>query len=82
MADLLKDIAAYEAMQTELEVKQFGKWVILHDEKLIGAYDTFEAAAENAVKRFGRGPYLIRRVGAPPPTLPASVLYRPAHADR
>ncbi len=82
MADLLKDISAYEAMQNELEVRHFGKWVVLHDEKLIGAYDTFEAAAEDAVKRFGRGPYLIRRVGAPPPTLPASVLYHPAHAHR
>ena len=82
MADLLKDIAAYESMQTELEVRYFGKWVVLYDEEFIGAYDTFEAAAENAVERFGRGPYLIRRVGASPPTLPASVLYRPVHADR
>lgn len=69
MADLLKDIAAYEATQTELEARHFGKWVVLHDEKFIGAYDTFNAAAEIAVRRFGRGPYLIRRVGAPPPTL-------------
>lgn len=82
MADLLKDIAAYESMQTELEARRFGKWVVLHDEKFVGAYDAFEEAAEEAVKRFGRGPYMIRRVGAPPPTLPASILYRLAHADR
>ena len=81
MADLLKDMEAYKAMLTELEVNHFGKWVVFHDEKFIGDYDTFEAAATDAVKRFGRGPYLIRCVGAPPQPLPASVLYHPVHAN-
>ena len=35
------------------------------------------------IRRFGRGPFLIRQLGAPPASLPASVLYRPVpeHAD-
>lgn len=49
----------------------------MHGERLVGTCDSFEAAAEDAVERFGRGPYPIRRVGAPPVTLPASVPYRP-----
>lgn len=53
----------------------------MHDERLIGSFNSFEAAAEVAIEQFGRGPCLIRQVGAPPLTLPASLLYRTANAD-
>jgi hypothetical protein len=75
MADVKSDIAAYVKMQDELEAKYMGKWVLLRDEAFVAVYDSFEKAAEDAVLRFGRGPYLIRQVGAPPLTLPASVMY-------
>ncbi len=80
MADVDKEIAAYEKIRAELESKHTGKWVLLKDEALIDLYDGFETAAEDAVKRFGRGPYLIRQVGAPPVTLPASVMFNVRHA--
>lgn len=80
MAVLSNELSAYEDMRGYLETDHFGQWVVLHDEKLAGTYGSFEAAAEDAVRRFGRGPYLIRQVGAPPMTLPASVLYRPRNA--
>ena len=76
MAKLSEEIAAYEALRVELEADCFGEWVVFHDEQLIGTYSAFQAAADDAVRRFGRGPYLIRQVGAPPLTLPASVMYR------
>jgi hypothetical protein len=79
MPDLEREIAAFEAMVCELESRSMGKWVVFHDGKLAGIYDGFEAAAEEAVRRFGRGPYLIRQVGAPQVTLPASVIYHPAY---
>ena len=80
MATLKDEIAAYERMRNDLEVEHLGKWVVMHHEKLVGTYESFEAAAEDAVQNFGRGPYLIRQVGAPPLVLPASVQYRPVHA--
>lgn len=80
MAEVNEEIAAYVKLQPELESKHMGRWVLLHDRELIAVYESFEAAAEDAVKRFGRGPYLIRQVGAPAVTLPASVMYRPQHA--
>ena len=80
MTGLSREIAAYERMRDTLETDHLNEWIVVHDEKLVGTYDSFEAAAEDAVRRFGRGPYLIRRVGAPPMTLPASVLYRPVRA--
>lgn len=69
-----KQIQTYEKMKPDLEAQFMGKWVLIHDEKLIGKHDTFELAAEDAVKQFGSGPYLIRQVGASPITLPASVM--------
>lgn len=80
MADLDQEIAAYERMQQNLEAHHMGQWVLVHYEQLISVYDSFERAAEDAVQRFGRGPFLIRQVGAPPVTLPASVMFRVDHA--
>lgn len=75
------EIDAFERRRSELENHHFGKFVIFKGSEFIGAYDTFDSAATVAVNRFGRGPYLIRQVGAPTPSLPASVLYRPMHAS-
>ena len=77
MTSLKKQMEAYERMRNDIELEPFGAWVVLYDEELIGTYESFERAAEDAVRRFGRGPYLIRRIGASPHlTLPASVQYR------
>ena len=80
MAALSDEIAAYERMRNDLEADHFGRWALVHQEELIGTYDSFESAADEAVERFGEGPYLIRQVGILAPSLPASVLYRLAHA--
>jgi hypothetical protein len=75
MAKIEEELEAYEKVEKELEADNKGKWVLFHDKKLVGTYESFELAAEDAVKQFGRGPYLIRQVGAPPVVLPASVMY-------
>ena len=80
MADLKQELAAYAEKQQELEEQHMGKWVVFHGSKLVSVHDAFEPAAEAAVRQFGRGPYLIRQVGAPPVTLPASVMYNPVYA--
>ena len=78
---LSHQISVYEDMRDALETDYFGKWVVFQGGQLAGTYESFEEAAGDAVTRFGRGPYLIRRVGAGPPKLPASVLYRPVNAN-
>ena len=80
MNDLSHDIKAYETMQKDLELHHDGKWVVICEGDFVDAFDTLDAAASEAINRFGRGPYLIRRVGAPPLTLPASVMIREPHA--
>ena len=80
MARLSEEIAAYEAIRPELEADHFGKWVVMHGGEVVGTYTAFERAADDAVRRFGRGPYLIRQIGQTPLVLPASVLYQGSHA--
>ena len=80
MTTLSSQISAYEAMRDTLETDHFGKWVVFRGGELVNTYESFKEAAEEAVRRFGRAPYLIREVGAPPFTLPAFVLYRPFDA--
>ena len=80
MTTLNEEIAAYDRMRGMLETEHLGRWVVIRNRELAGSFDTFEAAAESAVERFGRGPYLIRKVGEGPVALPASVLYVPTHA--
>ena len=82
MADLQFEIDAYQRMEAELKAQHHGRWVLLHDGALIDSFETFEAAAADAVRRFGRGPFLIRQVGAPPTTLPISVMYAWPNAER
>ena len=75
MGDIDREIAAYERIRDSLEADHFGKWVVFHDEELIDVFEDFQDAAQTAVERFGRGPYLIKCVGEGPRVLPASVLY-------
>ncbi len=80
MPGLKENIAAYEQLRGDLETDHFGKWVVFHDSQFVGSYGSFDDAAEEAIRRFGRGPYLIRQVGVTRVALPASVMYRPIHA--
>lgn len=73
--DIDKELAAYERIHEDLEAHHMGEWALIHNEGLVGTYASFDAAAQDAVAKFGRGPYLIRQVGAPAITLPASVAY-------
>ncbi len=77
MDSLEKEIAAFESKKGELEKHHLGKFVIFHSGVLEGVYDTFDAAAKEAIKKFGKGPFLIRQVGKDPRvSLPASVAYK------
>lgn len=70
------NIAAYENMQAQLEEHHLRKWAVFHATRYVDSFDSLDAAAREAVRRFGRGPYLIRQVGAPPRQLPVSALER------
>lgn len=62
-ASLRENIEAYEARQEEMEKYYMGKHVVFYNREKVDSFDTFDAAAREAIRRFGRGPYLIREVG-------------------
>ena len=77
---LAKDIAAFERRKLELLQHYNGKFVVFHDGELEGAFDSFDSAARDALRRFRDSPFLIRQVGAPEVMpMPASVAFRPAN---
>ena len=80
MPDLDSELEAYETMRPDLENQHMGEWVIIHNRELVGVFSSLDEAASHAVRTLGRGPYLIRQVGAPPVTMPASVMYHPDYA--
>jgi hypothetical protein len=66
--DLVLEIETqeFERRQAELQRQYPGKVVIFRGTRLIGAFDSMDAAVREAMTRFGSAPCLIRRVGAPP----------------
>ena len=81
MPTLDEEIATYDTMREDLEAHHMGEWIVLRDGKVIGTYTSFDSAAIDAVAKFGRGPYLIRQVGAPPLVMPAAAVYRPVYGS-
>lgn len=81
MLELEQEITAFEGLRGALEAEHPGKWIVMRGRELVGAYDSFDLAAADAVKRFGRGPYLIRQVGSVPVIIPASAIYNFHHAS-
>ena len=70
------ELETYARRRDELREHHMGKFVVIHGKELLGAYDTFDNAANAAVSAYGDDPFLIRRVGdrsAMP--MPASVAY-------
>jgi hypothetical protein len=57
-----REIEAFNRMRSALERHHVGKFVVIKDLRLVGSFDTFDAAGAEAVRRFGRGPFLIRQV--------------------
>jgi hypothetical protein len=78
MHTLDDEIAAYQTMKPDLEAHHFGKWAVIKHGALVGAFTDFQDAAAEAVRRFGRGPYLIREIGSPPVVVRAPMVFVPA----
>ncbi len=79
---LEKELATYKKMRPELLKHHLGKHAVIHGDTFVGAFDTFDAAAREAINQFGDGPYLIREVKElePQMPMPASVAFRPIYA--
>ena len=70
MGVLQTEISLHETMLSDLERDHYREWVLIRGAEFVGTFASFEEAGSEAVKRFGRGPCLIRKIGAPPLSLP------------
>jgi len=59
---LEKELARFDALKAELLKTYDGKFALIHGDDFIGAFDSAENAYSEGVKRFGREPFLIRRI--------------------
>lgn len=75
MSLIQDEIAAYEAIQSELEAEHRGEWILMRNRQVIGLFSSFEQAATEGLRQFGRSSYLIREIGAEPIRLPVSVIH-------
>ena len=82
LATLDENIEAYERRRDEMEAKYRDQWVVFVDEEFIEAFDDFQEAAMMAIRRWGKGPYLIRLVGEEPRMIPMSLIGRSVDAAR
>lgn len=79
--DLAREMELYDSRRAEFEKNHNHEWVVIHGED-VTFFEDFQDAAQSAVERFGRGPYLIRQVGSPERVpMPSSLLYHPIYAD-
>lgn len=58
----------YEANKAEYLRLYKGKFVLIRDKELHGSFDSFDAAYNAGVDKFGNAPMLIRRVEEQDPT--------------
>ena len=82
MERLERENATYERLRNTLEAEHRSEWALIRGETYVGAFPTFEDALREAGRRFGRGPFLIREIGAPPLRFPGSVLNNTMHVLR
>jgi hypothetical protein len=58
------ELAVYARMKEKLLTSHEGKFVVIHGEDFIGAFDSAENAYSAGVVRFGRDPFLVKKVTA------------------
>ena len=59
---LATELATYEAKRAELLRESEGSYVLIKGTEIIGVFPTEDEAYEEAVSRFGFGPFMIRQV--------------------
>lgn len=58
------ELGVYARMKDQLLSSYEGKFVLIHGEDFLGAFDSAENAYSAGVDRFGRDPFLVKKVTA------------------
>jgi hypothetical protein len=60
---LEKEVETYTKSLPQLLADQ-GKYVLIHGEKVVGIYDTYQDALKIGYESFGLAPFLVKRIQA------------------
>ncbi len=59
---LEKELKHFEDIKPELLKSHSGKFALIHGEELVGTFDSADNAYSEGVKRFGKDPFLVKRI--------------------
>jgi hypothetical protein len=63
LVETLKDeLRTFESRRDELLGTSLGRWVLIHDGDLVGAFETQADAINVGYQRFGNVPFLVKQV--------------------
>lgn len=68
------EIAFYEQQKERLIHEHTNRHLLIKGNKLINSFATRDAAVKEGVRRFGRGPFLVRLSGENTPTVTVPAL--------
>ena len=63
MSALTKETETYKKLLPSLLINE-GKFAVIHGDKLIGAYDSYEDALKIGYKECGINPFLVKKISA------------------
>lgn len=63
---LEKELATYQEKLPELKQHE-GKFVLIHDDKVIDLFTSYEDALKEGYKQFGLNPFLVKQIHAVEP---------------
>ena len=63
---LEKELALFESKKAELLQTHAGKFALIHEDQFVGAFDTPENAYEAGVEKFGKSPFLVKKITPDP----------------
>lgn len=61
---LKKEFEYYKSHQTELVKKYDGKFIVIFNNEVVGAYDTEGEAYKKSIQKYEAGKFLIQKVSA------------------
>ena len=61
---LEQEIATFERLKAQLVENHSGKFALIKGEEFIDAFDTPDNAYQEGIRRFGREPFLVKRISA------------------
>ena len=63
MAEILsEDLNLFESQRASLLEKSEGKFVLIHDDEVMGIYDSEQDAIREGYKHLGNVPFLVKRI--------------------